>query len=115
MQIDLNADMGEGFGVYRMGNDADLLGIVTSANVACGFHGGDPTIMHGLAMRAKELGVALGAHPGFGDLWGLRLLQGRRSPHFAGSAGNQRLSGAAPGAGAKYRMTARGKGVWKAG
>jgi 5-oxoprolinase (ATP-hydrolysing) subunit A len=75
MQIDLNADMGEGFGAWEMGSDEDLLHIVTSANVACGFHAGDPAIMHRLAMRAKELGVGLGAHPGFNDLWGF----GRRN------------------------------------
>jgi UPF0271 protein len=70
MQIDLNADMGEGYGAYRLGNDEELLQIVTSANVACGFHGGDASIMHRLAMRAAQLGVGLGAHPGFDDLWG---------------------------------------------
>lgn len=75
MQIDLNADMGEGFGAYRMGHDEELLSVVTSANVACGFHAGDATIMHRLAMRAKELGAGLGAHPGFNDLWGF----GRRA------------------------------------
>ncbi len=75
MQIDLNADMGEGFGAYKIGHDEELLGVVTSASVACGLHAGDATIMHGLAMRAKELGVGLGAHPGFNDLWGF----GRRS------------------------------------
>lgn len=75
MQIDLNADMGEGFGAYRIGHDEELLGIVTSANVACGLHAGDATIMHRLAMLAKEKGVGLGAHPGFNDLWGF----GRRA------------------------------------
>ncbi len=70
MRIDLNADMGEGFGAYEIGDDETLLGVVTSANVACGFHAGDPTIMHRLAMLAKERGVGLGAHPGFNDLWG---------------------------------------------
>lgn len=75
MHIDLNADMGEGYGAYRMGPDEQLLGIVTSANVACGFHAGDATIMHNLAVRAHELGVGLGAHPGFNDLWGF----GRRN------------------------------------
>ena len=78
MRIDLNADMGEGFGAYRMGRDEDLLHIVTSANVACGFHAGDPTIMHTLANAAKERGVGLGAHPGFDDLWGF----GRRALHM---------------------------------
>jgi 5-oxoprolinase (ATP-hydrolysing) subunit A len=75
LRIDLNADMGEGFGTYKIGHDEDLLGIVTSANVACGFHGGDATIMHRLAVLAKERGVGLGAHPGFNDLWGF----GRRT------------------------------------
>ena len=75
MRIDLNADMGEGFGAYGMGHDEELLRIVTSASVACGMHAGDATIMHGLAMRAAELRVGLGAHPGFNDLWGF----GRRT------------------------------------
>jgi hypothetical protein len=61
MQIDLNADMGEGFGPYRIGQDEELLGIVTSANVACGFHAGDATIMHRLALLAKKRGVGLEA------------------------------------------------------
>ncbi len=78
MQIDLNADMGEGFGAYRIGHDDELLGIVTSANVACGFHGGDPLIMRRLAATAAEKGVGLGAHPGFNDLWGF----GRREIHM---------------------------------
>ncbi|MSO85327.1 MAG: 5-oxoprolinase subunit PxpA [Rhodospirillales bacterium] len=68
--INLNADMGEGFGAWDMGNDEALLGIVTSANVACGFHAGDPTVMHGLVTRAKKRGVSVGAHPGFNDIWG---------------------------------------------
>ncbi len=75
MQIDLNADMGEGFGAYTIGQDEALLGIVTSANVACGFHAGEATIMHRLSLLAKERGVGLGAHPGFNDLWGF----GRRN------------------------------------
>ena len=78
MYIDLNADMGEGYGAYRIGRDEELLLIVTSANVACGFHGGDATIMQKLAALAKEHGVGLGAHPGFDDLWGF----GRRPMHM---------------------------------
>ena len=70
MRIDLNSDMGEGFGPWRMGDDEAMLAIVTSANVACGWHAGDPLIMHRTAEVAKERGVAIGAHPGFGDLWG---------------------------------------------
>lgn len=76
--IDLNADLGEGFGAWTMGDDAALLDIVTSANVACGWHAGDPVIMRRTARLAREKGVALGAHPGFGDLWGFgrRVIRG---------------------------------------
>jgi UPF0271 protein len=70
MQVDLNCDMGEGFGPYAMGDDEAMLGIVTSANVACGWHAGDPNIMAQTARMAKLKGVAIGAHPGFADLWG---------------------------------------------
>lgn len=70
LSVDLNADMGEGFGVYRIGNDEALLNIITSANVACGLHAGDPEIMARTFAMAKERGVAVGAHPGFPDLWG---------------------------------------------
>ncbi|GLI91535.1 LamB/YcsF family protein [Methylocystis echinoides] len=69
-RIDLNADLGEGFGPWRMGDDAAMLGLVTSANVACGFHAGDPDIMAATFTRAREQGVALGAHVGFPDLAG---------------------------------------------
>jgi UPF0271 protein len=68
--IDLNADLGEGFGVWRMGDDDALLDIVTTANVACGFHAGDPEIMARVFARAKEKGVAVGAHVSFPDLAG---------------------------------------------
>jgi 5-oxoprolinase (ATP-hydrolysing) subunit A len=69
-QINLNADIAEGWGAYDIGNDADLMRIVKSASVACGFHAGDPNTMHRLCMLAKEQGVSVGAHPGFNDLWG---------------------------------------------
>ena len=65
--IDLNCDCGEGFGPYAMGDDDAMLAIVTSANVACGFHAGDPDIMAATFQRAKAQGVAIGAHPGFDD------------------------------------------------
>jgi UPF0271 protein len=68
--INLNADIAEGWGAYEIGNDAALLDIVTSANVACGFHGGDANTMHRIVMLAKQRGVSIGAHPGFNDLWG---------------------------------------------
>jgi UPF0271 protein len=70
MNIDLNADLGESFGPWKMGDDAAILDIVTTANVACGFHAGDPSIMRATAEMAKEKGVAIGAHPGFQDLVG---------------------------------------------
>ncbi|KQT93049.1 hypothetical protein ASG60_06455 [Methylobacterium sp. Leaf469] len=70
MRIDLNADLGEGYGAYTLGDDAALLDIVTSASVACGFHAGDPSIMVATARAAKARGVAVGAHPGFDDLRG---------------------------------------------
>ncbi len=68
--IDLNADMGESFGDWRMGNDEALLDIVTSANIACGFHAGDPDVMARTMAQAVKKGVGLGAHPGFADLQG---------------------------------------------
>jgi len=68
--INLNADMGEGFGAYSIGNDDAILKIIRSASIACGFHAGDPVTMRRLVQRAKEAGVSIGAHPGFNDLWG---------------------------------------------
>jgi len=68
--VDLNCDCGEGFGAYRMGDDAAMLDIVTSANVACGFHAGDPDVMAETFALAKARGVSVGAHPSFNDLQG---------------------------------------------
>lgn len=68
--IDLNCDMGEGFGVYSLGDDAAMLEIVTSANIACGFHAGEPLVMADTLAGAKARGVGCGAHPSFMDLWG---------------------------------------------
>ena len=76
--VDLNADLGEGFGTYRCGDDAAMLGVVTSANVACGLHAGDPEIMAATFALARERGVAVGAHPGFPDIPGF----GRRRMPF---------------------------------
>lgn len=70
MRIDLNADIGESFGVYRLGDDRALVRSVTSVNVACGFHAGDPGVMRRTVRLAMEARVALGAHPGFPDLQG---------------------------------------------
>jgi UPF0271 protein len=70
MKVDLNCDMGESFGLYQIGNDEEMMKYITSANIACGFHGGDPHVMRQTVQLAKEYDVALGAHPGFPDLIG---------------------------------------------
>lgn len=68
--LDLNCDMGEGFGAYAMGNDIAILDHVSSANIACGFHAGDPPTMRRIVGAALSKGVAVGAHPGLPDLQG---------------------------------------------
>ena len=73
--VDLNCDMGESFGAYSIGADADVMAYITSANIACGFHGGDPTVMRETVSLALEHNVAIGAHPGLPDLVGF----GRRT------------------------------------
>ena len=73
--IDLNSDLGESFGVWTLGDDPRVLDHITSANIACGFHAGDPHVMLQTVRAARERGVAAGAHPGFPDLVGF----GRRS------------------------------------
>ena len=75
MEIDINADLGEGFGAWRMGDDPGLLRVVTSANVACGFHAGDPSVIDRTVRLAVRRGVAVGAHPSHFDLRGF----GRRT------------------------------------
>jgi UPF0271 protein len=77
LSVDLNSDMGEAFGPWPMGDDAGLLKTVTSANIACGYHAGDPDVMARTMAEAVENGVGLGAHPGFPDLQGF----GRRPMH----------------------------------
>ncbi|SHH81362.1 LamB/YcsF family protein [Cognatishimia maritima] len=77
--VDLNADMGESYGSWTKGNDAALLDIVTSANIACGFHAGDWDVMADTMAKAAENGVGIGAHPGFPDLHGF----GRQRMSFA--------------------------------
>jgi UPF0271 protein len=67
-QIDLNCDMGESFGWFKHGVDGEIIPSVTSANLACGFHGGDPTVMRSSVRLAQARGVGVGAHPGFPDL-----------------------------------------------
>ena len=75
MRIDLNCDFGESFGIYRLGEEKEILQYVTSVNVACGFHAGDPLVMRETVQMALERKVAIGAHPGFPDLLGF----GRRN------------------------------------
>lgn len=75
MKIDINSDMGEGFGRYTVADDAALMEVVSSVNVACGFHAGDPQIMASTVKTAKARGLGLGAHPGLPDLAGF----GRRN------------------------------------
>lgn len=77
-KINLNADLGESYGAWNMGSDAELLQIVGSANIACGFHAGDPLIMRQTVRHALAAGVSLGAHPSFPDLQGF----GRRAMQF---------------------------------
>jgi len=73
--IDLNSDVGESFGNYKLGLDEDVIPLISSANIACGYHAGDPAVMRQTVARARRHGVALGAHPGLLDLVGF----GRRS------------------------------------
>jgi len=70
MRIDINSDMGESFGAYTIGHDAGLMTAITSANVAAGFHAGDPSVLRQTIRSARAHGVAVGAHPGFPDLVG---------------------------------------------
>ncbi len=76
--IDLNCDLGEGYGVYTIGSDEEILDVVTSANIACGFHAGDYNVMYKTVKMAKDKQVGIGAHPGFPDLLGF----GRRVMHI---------------------------------
>jgi UPF0271 protein len=78
--IDLNCDMGESFGAYRIGADAETMASITSANVACGYHGGDPTVMRQTVRLARQAGVAIGAHPGLPDLAGFGRREMRVTP-----------------------------------
>jgi UPF0271 protein len=78
MKIDLNSDMGEGFGPYRLCDDDAMMKLVSSANIACGFHGGDPDTMARMVRLAKQNGVGIGAHPGLPDRTGF----GRRELPF---------------------------------
>ncbi len=80
MRIDLNSDLGESFGPWAMGHDAALMDSISSANVACGFHAGDPGTMRATIALARDKGVAIGAHPGFQDLVGFGRREIKASP-----------------------------------
>ena len=80
MRVDLNSDVGESFGAYTIGDDREVLARVTSANVACGFHAGDPGVMRTTVTLARGHGVAIGAHPGFPDLVGFGRRELQASP-----------------------------------
>lgn len=80
MHIDLNSDVGESFGAYRLGDDDAVIASISSANVACGFHAGDPAVMRRTVQLARDAGVAIGAHPGFPDLGGFGRREMRASP-----------------------------------
>ncbi len=83
MRIDINSDMGESFGAYTIGHDAGVMTSITSANVAAGFHAGDPSVLRGTIRLAKAHGVAVGAHPGFPDLVGFGRRELNVTPHEA--------------------------------
>jgi UPF0271 protein len=78
--IDLNCDMGESFGAYTIGADVEVMRSISSANVACGYHGGDPAVMRRTVRLAREAGVSVGAHPGFPDLVGFGRREMRVTP-----------------------------------
>ena len=78
-RIDLNSDLGESFGRYTLGLDDQIIPLVSSANIACGQHAGDPVVMRKTVGMAKDAGIAIGAHPGYPDLQGF----GRRDMHLS--------------------------------
>ena len=82
-KIDINCDMGESFGNYQLGRDEEILDYVTSANIACGFHAGDPATMKKTVRLALEKGVGIGAHPGFQDLIGFGRREIKVTPEEA--------------------------------
>jgi 5-oxoprolinase (ATP-hydrolysing) subunit A len=121
-RIDLNADLGESFGPWPMGQDEVLMGSITSANVACGFHAGDPGVIRRTLALAARSGVAIGAHPGFPDLVGFGRREMHASPEevedfvlyqVAALAGMATASGArlqhVKAHGALYNMAARSR------
>lgn len=125
--IDLNADVGESFGAYTLGMDAELFPLISSANIACGFHAGDPSVMRRTLALAREHGVAPGAHPGLPDLvgFGRRAMEVSREEirdMTAYQIGALQAMAALQGLrlqhvkphGALYNMAVKDPGVWDA-
>ncbi len=83
LRVDLNSDLGESFGAYTIGNDGQVVPVVSSVNVACGMHAGDPGVMRATVALAAKHGVAVGAHPGYPDLQGF----GRRDMALSPAGG----------------------------
>ena len=79
-QVDLNCDLGESFGAYRIGMDEQIIPLISSANIACGFHASDPVVMEKTVKMAKEAGIGMGAHPGYPDLQGFGRREMKLSP-----------------------------------
>ena len=126
-KIDLNSDVGESFGNYKLGLDEEVIPLISSANIACGYHAGDPGVMRKTVALAKKHGVAPGAHPGFPDLLGF----GRRNveasleeikDYIAYQVGALQAFAAMEGLtlqhvkthGALYNMAAKNTAIWEA-
>ena len=125
--VDLNCDLGESFGPFTIGADAELMSTITSANIACGFHAGDPAVMRRTVRMARDAGVAVGAHPGLPDLVGFGRREMRVSPQEVEDmvlykVGALRAIASAEGVplrhvkahGALYNMAARDRGLAEA-
>ena len=101
MRVDLNSDLGESFGRYTLGMDSEIIPLITSANVACGFHASDPTVMHKTIEAAKAAGIRVGAHPGYPDLMGfgrrnMVVSDDRRTGCFSEGTGDEASACKAP-------------------
>lgn len=125
-QIDLNSDVGESFGNYTLGLDEELIPLISSANIACGFHAGDPTVMRRTVALARDHGVAVGAHPGLPDLMGFGRRTMEVSPeeirdYVTYQIGAIRAFAVAEGVrlqhvkphGALYNMAVRNPAIWE--
>jgi UPF0271 protein len=85
IKVDLNCDLGESFGTYTLGMDDKVIPMISSANIACGFHASDPLVMRRTVALAKEAGIGIGAHPGFPDLMGFGRRNMQVTPEEAGA------------------------------